>query len=522
MSFRFPRLLIAPTLIFCASLHAAIPRGGDFVLQRGSEPGSLNPITSDGHGAVDIQFYVIEPLLKLSEKTYAWEPALANAWRMSSDGRTYDFTLRPDARWSDGKPVTAEDVKFSFDVMFDDRYQTAHMRPYYQGLRSVEVLGPRRVRFHARDDYFGNFISSAGLPVVPKHVYAGGKNLSQTIVGSGPYVFAGWEKGLRITLKRNPDWWGRRDPAYRELHNPERVIFRFVGNETLALSMIASGKLDYMPLSADSYALKTAGLPKVRARNRYPKLTQSIALNLRKPLFRDVRVRRALAMLADRKNMIDKFRYGMALPARGPWYQQSPYADAKSGGPSFDPSAALALLREAGWDDHDGDGTLDREGERLAFTIVTSSRETERLLTMYQLDAAKVGVDVRIRLLDQTLLGPMIDKMEYDALDVSMGGGLVDFDPKPMWHSASIGNGGNNFSGFADPEVDALIEKARHTPAREARIPLMREVYRKLAAAVPSIFLVDEDSEFYAYSGRVGRPADTLAYEVGTKYWWVK
>jgi peptide/nickel transport system substrate-binding protein/microcin C transport system substrate-binding protein len=510
------------------------PRGGEIVFQRGSEPTSLNPITSEGHDSVDIQFNVIEPLLRLSEQTQGWRPCLADHWRILNGGRVYQFHIRPDARWSDGLPVTSEDVKFSFDVIFDPHFPTAHMRPYYQGLRSVEIVDAHTVRFNARDSYFGNFISSAGLPIVPKHIYGDvkrGPSLNDNLIGSGPYKISEWEKSVRLVLERNPLWWGLHDPDSRGSYNPDRLVFRFVSQETLALSLLAKEKIDFMPLSIDSYVMKTDGplwgkrIFKTRVQNEYPKASHFIALNLERPLFRDQRLRRALSLLVDRETMINKFKYGMAVAATGPWYRQSVFADHQIQPDPFDPARALTILRELGWNDRDHDGVLEKNenghGQKLEFGVLTSNHESERYLTVFQEDAKKAGVKVNIYMTDQSLLAGRIERRDYDALDVSWGGGLVDFDPMPMWHSRSIGPGGNNFSGYRDKDVDRLIEKARHTPERSKRIPVMREIYRRIARAVPCLFILNEDSEFYAFSARVGRPRPTFRYEVGTRYWWV-
>lgn len=525
-------VFIYPLNTFSSPLgNPAAPREGEFVIQRGGEPPSLNPITSEGHSAVDIEFNIIEPLLRLSEEDLSWRPCLAERWSVSADGKTYEFQLRKNATWSDGRRVTSADVKFSFDVIFDSHFPTAHMRPYYQGLKSVEIVNARTVRFHARDSYFGNFISSAGLPVVPQHIYedaSRGPFLNDTLTGSGPYKIATWQKGVRIVLERNPRWWGWSDPESAGLYNPSRLVFRFVGSETLALSMLKKGQLDFMPLSSDAYSMKTGGSPwghsvfKVRAQNLYPKASRFVALNLDRPVFRDLRVRRALSLLVDRKTLIDKFKYGMAVAAAGPWYRQSPYADKNVPADPFAPAEALKLLREAGWQDTDDDGYLEKDGRPLNFTILTSNREAERYLTVFQEDAKLAGVKVHVRLTDGSLLAGRIDRRDYDALEIGWGGGLVDFDPKPMWHSQSIGPGGNNFSGLRDTHVDKLIEQARHTPAREKRIPLMKELYRRIASQVPCLFVFNEDSEFYAVSARAGRPRDTFRFEVGMRYWWVK
>ena len=195
-------------------------------------------------------------------------------------------------------------------------------------------------------------------------------------------------------------------------------------------------------------------------------------------------------------------------------------------GAGGDAVALIRLLREAGWEDTDQDGILEKEigGVRipLSFTIVTGGKPAERYLTMYQHDAKQAGVEVKIKYVDWAVLGSLVDRRAFDAIQMGGGGGLVDFDPRAQWHSDGIGPGGNNYAGFRNSRVDALIEKARHTPERAKRIPLLREVYRIVAEEQPCLFLFNDVYNFYAYSRRVEKPRDTYAYEVGTKYWWVK
>lgn len=529
VSWMWPVLAIATMLQPLGRPNA--PKGGDFVYQRGAEPASLNPIVADGHSSVDVQFHIIEPLLIADAETYEWMPALADRWRILKNKKVYEFHIRETARWSDGRSVTAEDVKFSYDVLFDAAFPTAHMRPYYEGIARVEIVNTRTVRFHARNSYFGNFISSAGLPIVPKHIYANrkkGPQLHKNIVGSGPYMLSDWEPGVRIVLTRNPHWWGRSDRFYQNAYNPGRVIFRFVGNENLALEMLKRGEIDFMPLSADAYTKLTSSSAwgvtafKAKVQNLYPKSWQFISWNLDRPVFKDKRVRQALAHLFDRRTMARKFNFGLTIPATGPWYQQSPFADPKVPVSEFDPGLALRLLREAGWRDTDGDGILDKDGVPLSFTISTPSKPSERYLTVYQEDAREAGVDIHIRFIDLSQLSALLDQRKFDAVHFDWSGGLVDFDPKPMWHSASIGAGGNNFSGYRNAEVDRWVDQARATPERERRVPIMRKIYRQLAEDAPALFLFNENFAFYAYSARVGQPRVTFAYDVGTKYWWVK
>ena len=185
------------------------PQGGTFLFNLGSEPTTLNPITSTDGYSRTVQGYVMDSLMDRNEETYSFEPALAEKFEISKDGKEYTFTLRTGALWSDGKPVTVEDVKFSFDVIFDDKYAAANLRPYYENIEKAEIINPTTIKFTTKSKYFGNFDVVAGLTVVPKHVYGNaeeGKKKNKTIVGSGPYVLKEYNQGQSIILERNKNW----------------------------------------------------------------------------------------------------------------------------------------------------------------------------------------------------------------------------------------------------------------------------------------------------------------------------
>jgi peptide/nickel transport system substrate-binding protein/microcin C transport system substrate-binding protein len=409
------------------------------------------------------------------------------------------------------------------------------MRPYYDGIAKVEVVDRRTVRFTARDRYFRNFYSAAGLPVVPRHVYGDpkrGPKIHDTIVGSGPYLFERWEKGAYISLRKNPLWWGRKDPLYRGMYNPERVHFRFVGNEDIAVEMLKKGELDFMDLSGDAFVRKTSGhgwgtrVLKRKIRTSMPTSVSYVAWNLDRPIFRDRRVRLALAHLMDRRLMIEKFHYGLTSLATGPWYRQSEYADPGVKPVEYDPDRALRLLREAGWEDRDRNGILEKEIDgrvtELRFTVILGNKATERILTMFREDARRVGVEVNLQFLGLNVVTGLIDERKFDAVEAGWGGWLVEFDPRPAWHSSGAAKGGLNFMNYRSPEVDRLLDLAHQTPDKRRRVPLLRRAYRRIAEDAPALFLFNGDYVLYAHSERVGMPRAAFNYDTGIKYWWVK
>lgn len=303
------------------------PQGGSFYINLGSEPKTLNPVTSTDAYASRVQAYVLDSLMSRDENTYEWQPELAEKAEISDDGQTFTFTIRKGATFHDGKPVTAEDVKFSFDVIFIDEFRAFHARPYFENIEGATILDPHTVQFKAKNLYFGNFNAVAGLQVIPKHVYGNvekAKKLNKKIIGSGPYLLDKYDKGKRIVLKRNAKWWGNKADSFKGKYNFKRIIMRFVKEENVSIAMLEKGELDFDALTPEAYVKKTQGevwktkLKKLKVQNQQPKSTGFVAWNLYKPLFQSRAVRTALTHLMNRELMNQKFRFGMSLLATGP------------------------------------------------------------------------------------------------------------------------------------------------------------------------------------------------------------
>lgn len=510
------------------------PQGGTFYYNLSVEPKTLNPITSKDAYASRVQSYVLDSLMSRNVDTYEWEPELATQGEISEDGTTFTFTLRQGATFHDGKEVTAEDVKFSFDVIFDDAFQAFHIRPYFENIAQATVLDRYTVRFTAKKKYFGNFNVLAGLEVLPKHVYGDAKKakkLNKKLIGSGPYILDRYDKGRQIVLQRNTKWWGNELPQFQGEHNVKRIVLKFANEENIALAMLTKGELDFESLTPEAYVKKTEGpewgskVLKVKATNKSPQGYGFIGWNLRKPLFQSRQVRRALAHLMHRELMNQKFRYGMSLLATGPWYQQSEYADPTVEPMLFDPTEALSLLRSEGWSDSDKDGVLDRQmnGTKVDFhfTLLTANKDTEKYWVLYQSDLTKAGIRMDIQLVEWNTFITKLDEGQFDAVALGWSGGAVDLDPKQIWHSASAVRGGSNFIGYKNPQVDALIDQAREELDKTKRIALLRHVYRQIADDAPYAFLFNNQFTLYAHTARMHKVRETYNYGIGLSYWWI-
>ncbi len=518
----------APEIKIIANQNA--PQGGTFLYNLQFEPTTLNPITmTDAYGWT-VRSFICETLMARNEESYEFEPRLAEKFEISKDGKEYVFTLRQGMQWSDGKPITIDDVKFSYDYVADDKYGAAYMRPYFENIEKVEVTGPNTIKFTTKGTYFGNFATAASLLVLPKHVYGNpeeSKKKNKTMIGSGPYLLKEYNQGQSIILERNKTWWGNSLPENKGVFNFQTIRMRFDKEENLVLERLKKGELDYDSLTAEAYSVKTEGAPwgtevlKKKVLNLEPKSFGFIGWNMASEMFKDKRVRRALASLMNREEMNKKFRYGLSLPATGPWYQQSEYANPAVKAIAFDPKKAAALMKEAGWMDTNKDGVLDKDGKKFEFTLFYANKDTQKYWVMYQEDLKKSGIVMNLQMLEGNAMFKNLDEHKFDAVAMGWGGGAVDNNPKQVWHSSSI-KGGSNYFGYSNPEVDKLIDAGIAELDKKKRIEIYRKIYAMIADDAPYAFFFNEKFKLYAVNKRIGTPKDTFKFGLGTDYWWSK
>lgn len=507
-------------------------KGQTFYIEFSAEPTTFNPFSSTGVYASQLQDYIFDSLLVRNIDTYKLEPGLAERYEVGPKEKYYTFYLRKGLKFHDGKPLTAEDVKFSFDAIMDDAFKSAHQRPYYENIKSVEVVSPLVVRFHIKKQYFQNLSVAAEMRIVPKHFYKDPKKkLNKVILGSGPYILGKYDKGRSITLKKNKKWWGHKTKYLSKAFNFERIFIRIIRDENLRFESLKKGKIDFLGLTPDQFVKKTKGKPwgkKVFAKkvsNKSPKGFAFVGWNLKNKLFKSKKVRRALAHLVNRELMNKKFRHNMSIPASGPWYVQSDYASPRVKAIKFNPDKARQFLNSAGWSDSNKDGILDKKingkSVKFSFTLLFSSPNIEKYLTIYKEDLKNTGIQVILKQIEWNSFIKSLDEKKFEAVVLGWSAS-IDVDPKQIWHSSSSKNGGSNFISYNNKKVDKLINKGRLVSDRSKRIKIFREVFEIIADDAPYAFMFNNKYVLYGHSSRVKMVKPTYKYGIGDAFWKIR
>jgi ABC-type transport system substrate-binding protein len=511
------------------------PKKGTFKYNLGQAPTTLNALSSTDAYASRVQAYILESLLNRNVDTYEWEPALATKWNISKDGTKFTFTLREGVKWHDGKPLTIEDVKFSFDAIMHPKnlYKTAHMKPYYENISEAKVIDKNTIQFVAKKKYFRNFDTVAGLTIVPKHLYENPsdkmkKKLNKTLIGTGAYSLDKYQRGKKIELKLNNDWWGLKEKKGE--NNFKKISMKFIQDETKSVQHLEKGNLDFIGLQPEKFVKNTKGpkwgkkVFKVKVQNKSPQGYSFLGWNNQNVLFKDKEIRKAMTHLFNRRLMIKKFNFDMSTLSSGPLYLSSDYADNKVKPLEFNQKKALEILRKKGWKDTDKDGILDKviDGKKtkFSFTILEPRQEFMKYLTIFKEDAKKAGIEVKLKFVEWQTFIKLLDERKFEAVRLAWSGGAVDWDPKQIWHSDSI-KGGSNFISYKNPTVDKLIDEARVTLDRKKRIKVLKKVFRTIADDAPYLFLWYNTYTLYGHTKEMKRVKDTYNYGVGTSYWWV-
>jgi ABC-type transport system substrate-binding protein len=411
-----------------------------------------------------------------------------------------DFFLRPGIKFHDGRPLTAEDVRFTYQSIIDPRNLSPRI-PDYEPVQSVEVIDPLTVRITYKRLY-SPALGTWSIGVLPSHLLnkeslrsealARGENpdtftmrqsnFNRRPVGSGPFVFDEWRSDQYIRLLRFDDYW-EGAPNYHQ------YVMRIIPDPL-------TQEMEFYAGTVDDYNVMPHQVARLSEDDRFQSFSGTsfgytyIGYNMRRPPFDDVRVRRALGMAIDTQKIIEYVLYGQGEQISGPFVKQTDYYNHEIAPLPHDPQGALKLLGEAGW--HRGkDGFLQKDGKRLAFTLITNNGNPLRKAVMAIAQDAwkKIGIQVETDLLEWSVfIQKRVNQFDFDALVLGWSMG-IEPDLFQIWHSSQSNPYQLNFVGFKNEEADDLILKIRREYDHRQQVDYSHRLHEIIAEEQPYTFL---------------------------------
>ncbi len=515
-------LLSALILTACSGSSTSSPTGADrpgdtLVIAYQSDIGNLISVVGESAADTDINTNLSMPLVDTEfDCSLKKKPGIAKDWEWSEDGTVLKMSLRDDITFSDGTPLTADDIAYTFDLVSDPTVASPRISSVDRmvpGKRPL-VVDKHHIEWHFTTAYDRDtqVAHASSLPILPKHVFENadrktlrGHPYSKAPMSTGPWKLHTYEPNTRIVLAPNEKFTG---PAEMK-PKLDRVVFKIIPEYATRLIELQNGDVDYMQsiLVSDADMLRKNN-PEIRLVRRGWRSMDYVAWNLTNPLFQDKRVRQALAHAVDLDDMIGKVltsstgeayarrAIGTVTPALcGVHNDDVPLLP-------YDPEKARTLLAEAGWVDRDGDGILDKDGQRFEFTLSTNTGNKRRSDTsiLIQAHLERVGIKVNIEKQESNTFFENMRKKDYQAALTGWSAALF-VDPSTIWHSDVTCDGPDaapdckprkyefNFVGYSNPKADALMDKGLATPDPAEAAPLWRELQEVIYDDQPYLFM---------------------------------
>ncbi len=544
------------------------PKGGTLrlaVVSNGFD--TFNPFTIRGISAAGINTYLYDTLLEASaDEPFSEYGLIAESVETPPDRSYVIFNIRKEARFQDGEPITANDVKFSFDTLVNKGHP--FYRNYYADVASVTVENPHRIRFDFGDTANRELPLILGqLPILPAHYWANhefGENGLTPPVGSGPYRIGEFEAGRSITYERVKDYWAQDLGVRKGRFNFDRIHYDYYTDDTVALESFRAGNFDFrLETSAKNWATAYTGskfdngtIIKEAIPHHRPTGMQGFIYNTRRSVFSDPVVRKAMAYAFDfewaNKNLFygqytrtDSYFENSELASSGlpegreleilePFRDQlkdevftevyePPTTDGQKG-LRKNLHTALKLLHSAGYAIRDGKMTNEKTGKPLAFEILLFQKSFERVVLPFKKNLARLGIDVTVHMVDSNQYVQRLREFDFDMItQVLPQSDSPGNEQRDYWHSSNVNvNGSRNYIGVDSPVVDQLVDEVIQAPDREELVERVRALDRVLLHGYYVIPHWHLASDRVAYWKKLQRPDTTPKNGIDLNNWWVQ
>jgi microcin C transport system substrate-binding protein len=539
-------------------------KGGEIALTALGSYDSFNQFILRGTAAVGLNNLYDSLLMESADEASTEYAHLAEIVEIPADRMGVSFELRETARWHDGRPITAEDVAWTFNTL---RTQgRPFYRAYWGDVSEVVVESPRRVTFRFKTNENRELALILGqMNILPKHFWEGRDFARPTLdipLGSGPYRVDRFESGRSVAYRRVADYWAVNLNTRRGTQNFDVMRYEYFRDVTVAFEAFKAGQIDFRTENIarnwatgyDFPAVRRGLVKRDEIRHQLPTGMQAFVMNLRRPLFQDARVREALAQVFDYEwlnaNIFNgayarttSFFSNSELASSGlptgrelailePFRAQLPEAvfTTEHRLPTTDGSGnnrdglrrALDLMRQAGWTIRDR-RLVNAQGQRFEFEILLNGASFERVALPYVQWLQRLGVEARVRTVDPAQYQVRTDAFDYDMTVDVMGQSLSPGNEQRDYFTCAKAqeNGSQNIAGICSPVIDALVEQVIMAPDREELIARTRALDRVL---LHSNFVIPQwhNRAFWiAFWDRFGRPERNPKYALGFDSWWI-
>ncbi len=541
------------------------PKGGNLILSAFGSFDTLNPFTLKGIGAAGLSDLMFESLMVSSlDEPFSQYGLLAEDVALADDGLSVTFRLRDIARFSNGDPVTAEDVKFSFDTLMSEQAHPQY-RFLWADIKQAVVVDRLTIRFEFHKLNPELHMIAGQIPVFSRE-WLGDQSFDKLSrehpITSGPYLIEKYDLAKNITYTRNPDYWANDLNVRRGMYNFDEVTYKYYRDFTVLLEAFKAGEFEFnheynskrWARDYNSSKFRNGKIIKTELPHQNNAGMQGFVFNLRKPLFQDQRVRRAISYALDfewsnRKLFYNQYQRcysyfsnselassslpeGEELTLLEPFRDQldSSIFDTEWKPPTTSPPSSLrlnlrkarALLEEAGWSLRDN-VLVNEQGVVLKFDVMLSQKGFERILAPFARNLKKLGIEVEYRTVDVALYKRRLDSFDFDMVVASFAQsqspGNEQFN---LFHSSSADKeGSRNLMGISDPVVDALVDKLVYAADREELVTAAHALDRVLLHGyylVPHWYI---GSHRIAYWNRFGKP-DILPLYYDAEDWMLR
>ncbi len=486
-------LVLLPELIACGNGAGTNPsgssagtpkKGGSLVISLDSDPATLNPVTTQVNQTYWVSNQIFDTLLRY-DKNFNPTPGLARSWTVSSDGKTYKFTLADNVKWHDGTPFTSTDVSYTYQTLgpkYNPNYTAV-----FKYLASIDDSKPNEItlQFSQPSGALLSFLGDPNFNILPKHIFSQGdpkaNPANSNPVGTGAFKFKEWVRGDHITLVRNDNYWEAGLPYF------DQLTFQVTANATAATSALERGDIGFVLIQiqpVDGKRLSNSSILKVVSPSVLAR-TLDLWPNLRNPILNDVKVRQAISLAIDRPRMVTDIAFGTTKPARGPLGSRSPYFDSTLPTLSRDVQKANQMLDDAGHK-KGSDGTRFT----VKLRVVASVDQFVKTAQLVKENLADVGINVNLIAAETTTtLDAVFNKWDFDfaAYSVPLGP-----EPSLTWSqyfgSGSIGHAAfSNAENYTNPQFDSLVAQSQVAVDKTARKKLYDQLQQIVMKDLPTI-----------------------------------